>query len=111
MASGNNGADIATAHSQETMCTWQLGANIPFLHSWGEQASHGIISFDAALDASQIYPHMPETPPCKHCGIFDLQGCHTPGGYYCSTCMAEQDPEWEAVGEDCDAFGVFQDFS
>ena len=100
MASCNDGADTATAHSQETMCTWQLGANIPFLHSWGEQASHGIISFDA----------MPETPPCKHCGIFDLQGCHTPGGYYCSTCMAdsmaEQDLLWEA-----DAFGVFQDFS
>ena len=90
---------------------WQLGANIPFLHSWEKPTSHGSISFDAALDASQIYPHMPETPPCKHCGIFDLQGCHTPGGYYCSTCMAEQDPLWEAVGEDCDAFGVFQDFS
>ena len=48
MASCNDGADTATAHSQETMCTWQFGANIPFLHSWGEQVSHGIISFDAS---------------------------------------------------------------
>ena len=68
MASCNDGADIATAHSQETMRMWQFGTDIPFLLGWGDQADHGLISFGWGDQADLSWE-------ADAFGVWDSQDC------------------------------------